>query len=246
MLIPHTATGQDARTLRPVPWLIWMPTMMAIQATTSRAVSRGRKRVFAPATFAITVLSLIAFSIPGLASLLQFDAQEVARGQWWRVITGHWTHYSLSHLFWDLSVFAVLGVLSETRDRWATWFTLAFSSLLIPLVSVQLSEVEVYRGLSGLDTGLFAYLAGSWLIGSLRQRDWMVGLLFGSLIVGMVGKITWEALGNGSLFVDVAGSGFTPVPLAHFVGALIGMVVAARKLRAKCRPANTPGFGGAA
>ena len=66
-----------------------------------------------------------------------------------------------------------------------------------------------------------------WLSFSRNDRVESVSVpnphTFGSLIVGMFAKVGWEAATGDCLFVDPTENGFTPVPLAHLVGALVGL-----------------------
>jgi membrane associated rhomboid family serine protease len=70
---------------------------------------------------AVTVIfALIA--VLGLASdsatfALEASRAAIADGQWWRLATGHVTHWSANHLFWDLLMFVALGATLECRNR---------------------------------------------------------------------------------------------------------------------------------
>ena len=70
-----------------------------------------------PATFPVcTVVGVVlalAVAALNLAGALQYDRGAIAAGQVWRIITGHFTHWSADHLSWDVAVFAVLGLLAE-------------------------------------------------------------------------------------------------------------------------------------
>ena len=164
---------------------------------------------------------------PGAASLLEFDRAALAAGDWWRMLSGQLTHFGFEHLAWDVSVFAVLGVMCERRNRTATLACLGIAALLITAaVWLLLPEMATYRGLSGLDTALFALLGGMMLSEKRREGScgW-VAVIF-VLLLGMVAKIAWEFLSGGTIFVDSSSSQFVPVPLAHLVGAAVGLLVA--------------------
>ena len=84
---------------------------------------------------------------------------------------------------WDLGVFACLGYLCESRNRPLTYLTLAMSALLILAWCVFQPGLDQYRGLSGLDTALFALLSTQLLLEKRRQRDWLAFALFAVLPV---------------------------------------------------------------
>jgi len=182
--------------------------------------------VSAPITLFLVGLSGLLLLLPGASAWLQFDRDAVAAGQWWRIVSGHVTHWNFDHLFWDGAVFAVLGVLCERRNRVHFFVGLLAAAVLIPLsVWLLLPEMRTYRGLSGLDTGLFTMLAIWTLVEKwqARQGRW-VALLF-CLLAGLVVKIAFEMFTGGTIFVDAATADFHPVPLAHVVGAAVGIVV---------------------
>jgi len=174
----------------------------------------------------LTVLCLSIALLPNADSWFQFDRSAIAAGQWWRVVTGHFTHWNGEHLFWDLSVFAILGWICERNDRSRFVIGLSAATLLISLGGwVFLPTLQTYRGLSGLDTALFTLLAASALQANWREQQWGWVIAIAGLLAGLAAKIGFETLTDGALFVDTAGAGFQPVPLAHVIGALIGMVV---------------------
>jgi rhomboid family GlyGly-CTERM serine protease len=181
----------------------------------------------APITLVIVGLSGLLMLSPGASTWLQFDSGAVAAGQWWRIVTGHVTHWNLDHLFWDGAVFAVLGVLCERRNRVCFFVGLLAAAVLIPLSVWLLSpEMQTYRGLSGLDTGLFTMLAVWTLAEKWRAGQWYWVTLLLGLLAGLVVKIGFETFTGGTMFVDAATANFQPVPLAHVVGAAVGIVVA--------------------
>ena len=114
------------------------------------APSRGP---FPWVTAVVGAVVLLAFVLPGVSEVLQYDRSALAGGEWWRSLTGHVTHWNGDHLFWDLSVFVILGALCERTCRRSFGAAVASSALLIPLaVWVFLPGMELYRGLSGIDS----------------------------------------------------------------------------------------------
>ena len=163
---------------------------------------------------------------PGAGSLFEFNRAALAAGEWWRVVSGQLTHFGLDHLAWDAGVFLVLGAMCERRNRTATLTCLGIATVLIPAaVWLLLPEMATYRGLSGLDTALFALLGVMMIWEKWREgsRGGVAVIVF--LLLGMVAKIAWEFVSGGTIFVDSSSGQFVPVPLAHLVGATIGLLV---------------------
>jgi rhomboid family GlyGly-CTERM serine protease len=168
----------------------------------------------------LTALAVGIFAVPSLATVLEFDREQ----PWdcWRVLTGHFTHFDLRHLFWDGIMFLVLGALIEKRGRGRLVGCLVVSAVAIPLaVALWMPEIPTYRGLSGIDSALFTLAMGLLLREALAEKRGGQVILFGALALGFVGKVIYEFLTGHTFFVD--SSSFTPLPLAHVVGAVIGL-----------------------
>ena len=178
-------------------------------------------------TTTIAVASLVVALWPGASAVLEFDRVAVGAGDWWRILTGHLAHFGFEHLVWDTVVFAVLGVICERRHRMATLACLGVSAVLIPAaVWLLMPEITTYRGLSGLDTALFAFVGVMMCAQSCREGRHGRTVMTGLLLLGMVLKIGWEFYTDGGIFVRPSSDSFVPVPLVHLVGAVVGLAVA--------------------
>jgi hypothetical protein len=88
-------------------------------------------------------------------------------------------------------------------------------------------QFESYRGLSGLDSALFALFASS-LIEQRRRAPVLLGVV---ALLGILAKSVFEIATGIPAFAS--GHGYSPVPLAHLVGVLCGSV--ATLIHAECR-----------
>lgn len=178
-----------------------------------------------PITWGITVATLALFGLefvfPACGAMLEFDTTTSWVSQIVNLLTCHWMHWTGEHLFWDLGMFVLLCGLCEKINRRRMAMTLLTASIAIPIaVGMWHPEVVSYRGLSGLDTALFGMAVVSFGLAKMRESDrWGMALYFG-LLVAMIGKTIHE-LNFGTLFVE--SSNFVPVPVAHVVGAVIGV-----------------------
>lgn len=168
--------------------------------------------------------ALAAQLVPALGSVLEYDRTAIAQGELWRLLTGHFAHASWDQLGLDLAVVVALAFAAPAR---AVFWTLASSALAIPAALwFVLPELSAYRGLSGLGAALVTLLAADVLGDRLEGRA-PRGLAIAAAVtlVGLAVKTAWEVHTGTGLFLDTAGAGYVPVPLAHAVGGLCGVLV---------------------
>lgn len=180
----------------------------------------------AAVTLSVALSAVAIQFIPAWAGCLQFERLAIMDGQGWRMLTGHLTHWNLDHLFWDVVMFVVLGAMVERQSRprfVAVCLVSAFSISLLVLLGQP--DLASYRGLSGIDTALFVYLACDQLVNAGRQRRWTEVCLPAALLAGFGGKLLYELVTGRTLFVDSQTAGFVVVTMAHAVGAAMGAVL---------------------
>lgn len=169
-----------------------------------------------PNTATVTLVAVAAFFLPSAEGFLELTRDTLDSGQWWRLLTGHLAHCSASHLFWDVLMFAGLGAWVE-RELGARRFLLFLGMQALAVSFVVLAtlppHLATYRGLSGLDSGLFV-AAVLLLRPQLRPNlAWLPTVL----LLLFLGKSLWEVFTGTALFVT--DSTFEPVPSAHLAGA---------------------------
>ena len=190
------------------------------------AGSAARRTPCASLFFVAT--AVVVFVWPGLGAHLQYDRAAIIAGEVWRLLAGHWAHYSPDHFFWDVLAFAALGVACERRSR-ARFLGCVITSALAISISVwlMLPHMQVYRGLSGIDSALFALLTVvMWNDGRLSGRPGLQVVATTGLIAFLV-KVAFELTTGRNVFVNGIDPGTVGVPLAHIVGALCGLVIGA-------------------
>ncbi|MGL6257984.1 rhombosortase [Vibrio sp. WXL210] len=167
---------------------------------------------------------LVVMIVSVIALALQFDStqvyvswhrQYILDGQWWRIITGHFSHTNTYHLFINLATFWVMAFIFQPAPRQLTWLLLALSGC-IGLTNFA-GDVEIYLGLSGVLHGVFAFYALDEALNG-RRSSWL-------LVIGISAKVAWEQLVGPS--AETASLINANVAIdAHFVGTVLGLLFA--------------------
>jgi len=178
-------------------------------------------RKYAGVTAIVASLAILASVSPALGQSLELDFADVADGQWWRLLSGHFTHFGSDHLFWDLLMFVGLGTACERQHPRVFGFSLVVMALGISAAVIFLcQDVTGYRGLSGIDTGLFVWLIGDQIRQCVADRDRTGATCWIGAGVMLIGKLLYECVTGEVLFVDA--DGFKPLVESHLAGAAFG------------------------
>lgn len=182
----------------------------------------------------LDVLTGTQDSANGIAETLQYDRQAIFDGQFWRLVTGNLVHWSREHVALDVGAFLLIGLLYERSLRRSLPIVCLVVSLAIGLtLLIFLPQLGIYRGLSGVDSGLFAAaLAVEFALARNEPRRWCWLLPAGAIFSV---KIAYECA-TGHLFFGTSALGELgmPVPLAHATGALIATIWRAAIYRRFC------------
>ncbi|MFM7057249.1 MAG: rhombosortase [Planctomycetota bacterium] len=184
----------------------------------------------APVTSLIAGFALLLQMFPELQPAAEFRFADLCVTGIWRLATSHLLHWSWDHFFWDTIVLIVAGAFCEVR--WPRRFqrVLLTAILIIPVaVMISVPHLLCYRGLSGLDSALFALAASSVLIEEVRAGRKQAALAAAVVVAAQFLKIGLESAAEHTLFVQDAP--FIPVPLSHLCGAVIGSLGAACGVR---------------
>lgn len=180
---------------------------------------------------------LALFALPAALAALApavclYDRNAILGGEWWRLVTGHWVHFSSSHAAWNLFVLLVAGAwLERVRPGALTRFTLVAA----PVIGLGLLAAEptmaLYGGLSGLAVGVVVLLALTQLSVAPTARAWWLATL-----VLVVAKLAWEITSGTALFSDFHSAAIRPSFAAHVFGALTALAYHAAALVIAPRP----------
>ena len=181
----------------------------------------------------LTFFVIIIWLFPEMTLLMQFDRTQISEGQIWRILSGHFTHWSTNHLFWDLLVFVILGSICEKINKKNYFACLILSTICISMgVLAFLPDMELYRGLSGIDSALFVLLMVEILKRKYKEKSfvWVFFIIFGFLC--FIGKLLFEIISGSTIFVESSGV-MVPVPLAHLIGGFAGILSSINMFRRK-------------
>ena len=174
-------------------------------------------------SISLAILSLVFYCSGDAAAFLQYDRSAIANGEAWRIITGHFAHWSLDHFLWCTITFLVLGSICEKLNKKGFIISLAASAIIIPFACWFLAPgMILYRGLSGLCSSIFILGSGLMIRNALVDREWLHVILPAAGGVLFFAKILYEFIYGQTLFVQ-SNELFSPVPLAHLVGGIVGL-----------------------
>lgn len=181
-----------------------------------------------PVAIGLGGLCALLFALLPVGSL-ELTRSGLQSGELWRLWTGHFTHFGFEHLSYDLGTFVAVGALCERRAPTATRWLLALGAPALSWATLAASpQLESYRGLSGIDSMLFAAAGLSLILsgGALARRMGAVAL------AAFAAKTGFELAFGQPLFVN-SNANFVVVPAAHGIGALLGAAPAIWSLRTK-------------
>ena len=149
-------------------------------------------------------------------TLFYFSAAEIARGEIWRIVSGHFMHADLQHLLWNCLGLAVLGTLLEYRSRRVLLAALGTGIVFVSaLLLTPFSQLEYYCGLSGvLNTLLLVALWLEWRL----TRSWLIIVI----TCGSIAKVLIEVSQGISIMTHIS---WPPYAWSHVAGLFGGLFI---------------------
>ncbi len=172
-------------------------------------------------TAALVSGAVAAFVVPGAAEYLVYDRGALARGELWRLLSAHISHYSGAHLFSNVLVLVPAALLVEMRYPNDLAKILALSSVAIGVMLFFFEAgIDRYAGASGVSLALLTYAA---LRGMNENRRWRI--ICAGLLAIIATKLVVECLFGWRLTDWEQQAGFVTVPLSHATGAAVGLAI---------------------
>jgi len=149
-------------------------------------------------------------------TVLFFNAADIARGETWRIVTGHFMHADVEHLLWNCMGLAVLGLVIEQHSRTMLWAALgAGIASVSALLLTPFPQLDYYCGLSGvLNTLLLIALWLEWQ----ATRSWLIIAIAG----GSVAKAVIEVSLGASIMTHIS---WPPYAWSHVAGLIGGLIL---------------------
>ncbi|NWF37830.1 hypothetical protein F3F96_01560 [Mariprofundus sp. NF] len=177
------------------------------------------------AALAVALLCWLVWFLPeAYQAALVYDSNAAVAGEWWRLWSGHLTHYTLSQLIADSGLVALLGLVLH---RVISPYLFAISIIVaLPLISLLLlwlvPEMNSYRGASGLAAMLW-FMVGLHLI--VQAKSGSVPIWIGPLfILLLIAKVAGEALALFPALSELP-AGVVVAWQVHLFGMVIGLMV---------------------
>jgi rhomboid family GlyGly-CTERM serine protease len=174
-----------------------------------------------PALLLAALPAILLWLVPASAGALLCDRTAILRGEWWRLWTGHWVHFSFSHLAWNLVVLLGSGAwLEHVRPGWFARYILIGAPLISLALLVGEPAMSTYGGLSGLATGVIVLLALAQISPTNPARLWWM-----SALVLVAAKCVFDASHSSALFADFHSPAIRPSALAHAAGGATALAL---------------------
>ncbi len=160
---------------------------------------------------------------------LAYDRDALEAGEFWRLLTGHFVHLSLTHALLNLAGLGLVVWIVGHAFSWSQWLFVTFVSIVMIDVGFWFLNPELawYVGISGFLNGI---LAAGLVIGVAGREPGSI-----MLAVVVLAKLTWEQT-VGPLPGSESTSGGEVIVIAHIYGATGGLLSAAILWRS-ARPA---------
>jgi rhomboid family GlyGly-CTERM serine protease len=202
--------------------------MNAINASLTASLRSSLKEIFDPkripwiflmVTLAATVVQLS----PESQSHLIYDRAAVAKGEIWRIWTGHLVHFGWPHFIVDAGLFLILGRLLERDYPLASYASLLGMPLAIAIAMYWGDRSMIrYGGLSAINFGLLVFLA---LQGWQRNWiDWFWPVVFSIYVLEIVLE-AHSSRGTGGGMIRFSDSSIRVATMAHVGGAAFGALL---------------------
>nr|WP_238115412.1 rhombosortase [Vibrio cincinnatiensis] len=165
----------------------------------------------------LCLVSLLCFGLQfePLSSVSAWHLSAIQQGQWWRILTGNFTHTNFAHLMMNLAGLWAIAFLFRPTPKLLLMALLLLSGWVG--VGVYFTDITLYVGLSGTLHGLFALFATQeWLYGRKNSR-W--------LVFGIIAKVAWEQRVGASLGTEMWIEARVATE-AHLIGLLGGLLFA--------------------
>lgn len=177
---------------------------------------------------AIIVLAILLQAVDSVEqTLFRYDREAVFSGEYWRLLSAHFTHLGWSHLFLNMVVFIPFWFLFKGVFKFQHWL------IIIVVCSIGISIcfaffdliLERYVGFSGVLHGLFMAVALKNILQYKRSSPATIPWEAIVIFLGIIAKITYEQI-VGAVPMTQKASGGIVIVNAHLYGTILGAFLA--------------------
>ena len=191
------------------------------------AEQKAKKRVKKIPVLTVLVLlaSGLCFFSSGITSIAIYDRIAILQGEYWRLLSSHFVHFSATQLTYNLLVFGVAGSIVEKKSpiQFAVIFMFMASGISTALLLFKPAMIY-YGGLSGVACGFVMYCA---LVESAEDGPWRTACIL--IIVILPLKVLLEGYSGFSIMPYREEQTFVVMPLSHVTGIVMAFLLYAVK-----------------
>lgn len=185
----------------------------------------------------LVVLMVVLNYMPVRSMALQYDRMGILSGQFWRFYTYCLTHWDFNHFIWDILSFAILAYLCWEKSRKVFWGIMIVGPVAVSLALwLFFIELDMYRGIAGVTSGLVAAVA----IFYLRDTSRRMNLMGMGIILLVLAKVMIELHSGRSLMAKH--EEVTAIIMVYVAGGMFGMVVTTLSFLRKPKEGVTDGI----
>jgi len=152
-------------------------------------------------------------------NLLYFDHHQLAAGNYFGLISGHWIHADNNHIAWNVSALAILASIIEIRSRQLLLLSLAVGMICVNILLLSpLGTVLRYCGLSGALNTLFGIVLILYWIDTRSRIVLAVAVL-------SITKVIYEVTSGDAIFSNTSWPPFASAHIAGLIGAPIAWMI---------------------
>jgi len=169
--------------------------------------------------FLFLCISLLITSFkPEAPILFRYDSLAIQEGEWWRMITAHFTHSTWNHLALNMLGLVIMSYLFSQVATWRRWLSLMIVVSIFCSVCFYIFQGDdyIYVGMSDTLHGVIVAYA------LLDYKNFKLGSSI--LIIGTLGKVIWE---QTPWYVEASAEfiGGRVATESHFYGAIGGLIL---------------------
>ena len=168
------------------------------------------------------IASIVIQCWPAAQTALQYDRNAIGIGQHWRLVTGHMVHWGWKHLAGDISALMLLCWAISPRGGWKVILAALGGAVAISLaIMIVAPSTLIYRGMSGVNYGLLAWVVLARLAASPRRA----AACYAALLAALAVKVGLDLAVPGLISNVGLPEGIALTGIAHVAGFYAAVLI---------------------